>query len=92
MKFPFCELMEAPEKLQDKNMKDFDVIKYATMLENGFLEDDFPKKVKNQSFKIQKDFLKEVKNYKFKDEVWASKLLVQDYRKMLTFTIDGKNT
>ena len=36
MNLPFCELKMAPEKLQDKNMKDFDVIKYATMLENGF--------------------------------------------------------
>jgi len=46
---PFCELMKAPEKLQDKDMKDFDVIKYATMLENGFIEDDFSPKVKTQS-------------------------------------------
>ena len=46
---PFCELMKAPEKLQDKDMKDFDVIKYATMLENGFIEDDFPAKVQTQS-------------------------------------------
>ena len=49
MYLPFCELMKAPEKLQDKDMKDFDVIKYATMQKNGFLEDDFPAKVKNQS-------------------------------------------
>jgi len=37
-------------------------------------------------------FLKDVKNYKFKKEILASKLQVQDFRKMLTFTIDGKNT
>ena len=36
MNLPFCKLEEAPEKLKDKDMKDFDVIKYATMLENGF--------------------------------------------------------
>jgi hypothetical protein len=49
MNLPFCEITKAPEKLQDKDMKDFDVIKYATMLENGFLEDDFSSKVKTQS-------------------------------------------
>jgi len=36
--------------------------------------------------------LKEVKNYKFKKEILTSKLQVQDFRKMFTLTIDGKNT
>jgi len=56
MNLPFCEIVMAPEKLQDKLMKDFDIVKYATMLENGFNEDDFPAKVKTQSNKIHKEF------------------------------------
>jgi len=37
-------------------MKDFDVVKYATMLENGFEEEDFPAKIKNESARIHKEF------------------------------------
>lgn len=92
MNLPFCELKVAPEKLQGKHMKDFDVVKYATMLENGFNEDDFPQKVKTQSEAKHKEFLKDVKNYKFKKEKWGSKQQVKDFRNMFTFTIDGKNT
>ena len=46
MQLPFCDLKETPVKLTDQDMKDFDVVKYATMLENGFDEDDFSPKVK----------------------------------------------
>jgi hypothetical protein len=39
MNLPFCDLKSIPEKLLDKNMKDFDVVKYAILLDNGFEED-----------------------------------------------------
>jgi ribonuclease R len=73
-------------------MKDFDVVKYATMLENGFQEDDFSSKVKNQSKKIHENFIQDVKKFKFKKETWGSKHQIQDFRNILTFSIDGKNT
>tara|TARA_B110000285_G_C15108451_1_gene609502 strand:+ start:1198 stop:1422 length:225 start_codon:yes stop_codon:yes gene_type:complete len=73
MNLPFCDLKMIPEKLLDKNMKDFDVVKYAILLDNGFEEDEFSTKVKAEAEKAQKEFLKDLKNFKVKNEKWGSK-------------------